>query len=220
MRINKFVAQATSLSRRAADLAITEGRVTVNENPATNGVNIIETDIVKLDGQTLATPAATTTVILNKPTGYVCSRKGQGSRTVYDLLPATLHHLKPVGRLDKDSSGLLLLTDDGDLANRLTHPRYSKEKVYQISLDKPLSLDHEQQIGRGVDLDDGLSRLEVKKLDMGDEHWQITMHEGRNRQIRRTFAALGYTVKTLRRTRFGPYSLDQLAPDQRYRTID
>ncbi|PID30438.1 ribosomal large subunit pseudouridine synthase B [Candidatus Saccharibacteria bacterium] len=216
MRINKYVAYTSSLSRRAADAAITDGRVTINNRVAQTGSQVQPTDTVCLDGTRL-TPAAThTTIILNKPTGYVCSRNGQGSKTVFALLPSKYQHLQPVGRLDKDSSGLLLLTSDGDLANQLTHPRYAKTKVYEITLDKPLQPHHQQLItDRGIMLEDGLSRFTITRQDsknMSHRHptYEVRMQEGRNRQIRRSFAALGYTVTTLHRTHFGPYALKDL----------
>ena len=208
MRINKFVAQATGLSRRAADHAINEGRVSLNTRAAQLGDNVEEGDSVILDSQRLNL-AAKTTIIFNKPAGYVCSRQGQGSRTIYDLLPAELHALKPVGRLDKDSSGLLVLTNDGQLAHELTHPRFAKTKVYEATLDKPLEPLHHQMINdHGIQLEDGLSKLTLAKLNVNGLEWQVTMSEGRNRQIRRTFEALGYAVTKLHRTHFGPYSLN------------
>jgi pseudouridine synthase len=211
MRINKFVAQATGLSRRAADQAIRDGRVTINGQPAELGDEVTDDLIIRLDDQLIELPAATITLILNKPVGYVSSRAGQGSQTIYELLPSEYHQLKPVGRLDKDSSGLLLLTNDGELANQLTHPRYAKTKIYDISLDKPLQPLHHQMINDlGVQLEDGSSQLSLQKLDASSRNWQVTMSEGRNRQIRRTFAALGYTVTKLHRTQFGPYQLSDL----------
>lgn len=189
----------------------------LNGRQATAGADVGDSDVVTLDGQVLTMPAETITVILNKPAGYVCSRDGQGSRTVYDLLPPELHHLKTVGRLDKDSSGLLLLTDDGELANRLTHPRYGKEKVYEITLDKPLKDEDRGQITKGVELDDGISRLRV--TGAGDKSLTVAMSEGRNRQIRRTFAALGYDVRSLHRIQFGTYKLNDLKPGNIYNFI-
>ena len=215
MRINKFLARATGLSRRAADQAITEGRVTIDDRVAVPGDNVSEIVVIKLDGKELSLPTSTTTIMLNKPVGCVSSRQGQGSRTIYDLLPPEFHNLKPVGRLDKDSSGLLLLTDDGELANQLTHPRYAKTKIYQIELDKPLSEADRRQIEKGIELNDGLSRLGLKPLSNG---WQVTMTEGRSRQIRRTFAALGYHVTKLHRTQFGDYQLDKL-PAGKYKVM-
>jgi 23S rRNA pseudouridine2605 synthase len=209
MRINKFVAQATGLSRRAVDEAIRQGRVQINSQTASLGDEVIPSDNVTLDKRPI-TPAVKTTIMLNKPFGYVVSRDGQGSQTIYDLLPDEFHTLKPVGRLDKDSSGLLLLTNDGELANQLTHPRYSKTKVYEIQLDKPLEPLHQQMISdHGIKLEDGPSKLNLQKGESA-RHWQVTMSEGRNRQIRRTFEALGYHVTKLHRNKFGPYSLNNL----------
>lgn len=254
MRLNKFIASASSLSRRGADEAIAYGRVTINGQTAAIGSQVKSTDTVCLDGVKLKIPTAHITIMLNKPVGYVCSRNGQGSKTIFELLPAEYQHLQPVGRLDKDSSGLLLLTDDGDLANELTHPRYTKTKVYEVTLDKPLEPLHQQMISDfGVTLEDGLSRFSVSKLESRDMRhesrgkdtpqsgntkvasgetksthdsrlmthdsptYQITMQEGRNRQIRRTFAALDYTVTTLHRTHFGAYTLNGLK--ERYHTL-
>lgn len=216
MRINRFVASATRLSRRGADEAIAEGRVTLNGGPAAAGVDVGPSDTVTLDGKILSLPAARTVIMLNKPAGYVCSRDGQGGRTVYELLPEDLHGLNPVGRLDKDSSGLLLLTDDGELANRLTHPRYGKDKVYEVSLDKPLAPEDAAKLAEGVELDDGPSRLSVQ--DEQGRNLTVSMKEGRNRQVRRTFAALGYAVDRLHRVRFGDYSLGSLKEGRYNRT--
>jgi pseudouridine synthase len=216
MRINKFIAQATGLSRRAADQAIIEGKVALNQQPARPGDAVQTSDVVTLDGRPLQLAPKTTTILLNKPIGYVCSRAGQGSRTIYDLLPPELHPLKPVGRLDKDSSGLLLLTNDGQLANELTHPSYAKQKVYEITLDKPLTASDKVKVERGVQIDDYTSRLQLSALKSAQpiiekRSWRVTMTQGRNRQIRHTFAALDYEVKTLHRTNFGTFALNQLA---------
>ena len=212
MRLNKFVAQATGMGRRAADATIQAGRIQVNGAPAQIGQEIADNDTVSLDGQRLAPLRQTATIMLNKPTGYVVSRKGQGSKTIYDLLPAEYQHLKPIGRLDKDSSGLLLLTNDGALANELTHPSRQKVKVYEVALDKPLAPLHQQMItDYGVLLDDGPSKFQLEAMDVKSrEKWRVIMHEGRNRQIRRTFKSLGYEVATLHRVQFGPYHLGTL----------
>ena len=213
MRLNKYIASGTSLSRRAADAAITAGRVTVNGHTAEPGMNITEADTVALDGRTITPADQAITLMLNKPRGYVVSRNGQGSQTIYDMLPVEYRQLKPVGRLDKDSSGLLLLTNDGQLAQQLTHPSKRKLKVYEVSLDKPLQPLHRQMISdHGLQLKDGPSKLQLERQAEGDDtRWIVTMHEGRNRQIRRTFQSLGYTVQTLHRTHFGDYALAGLA---------
>jgi 23S rRNA pseudouridine2605 synthase len=213
MRVNKFVALGSGLSRRGADAAIAEGRVRVNGLLSTAGQTIAEDDQVTLDDRPI-TPTVKTTIMFNKPVGYVCSRDGQGSRTIYDLLAPKYQHLNPVGRLDKDSSGLLLLTNDGELAQQLAHPSQQKQKMYEITLDKPLQPLHRQMIqDHGIQLEDGASQFQVERITDGDDtKWRITMYEGRNRQIRRTFQSLGYSVQVLHRTHFGPYSLNGVKP--------
>lgn len=207
MRLNRHIAFTTGYSRRSADALIKAGKVTVNGQVAQTGMIVKPTDTIIVEGKRVENSVATTTVILNKPVGYVCSRNGQGSKTIYDLLPNKYAHLKSVGRLDKDSSGLLLLTNDGQLAQTLTHPQYQKQKVYKVELDKPLSGQHKHEIERGIELEDGISHL---KLTGYHKNWHATMKEGRNRQIRRTFEALGYTVVGLHRIQFGPYKLNHL----------
>jgi 23S rRNA pseudouridine2605 synthase len=213
MRLNKYIALSTGLSRRGADEAIAENRVQLNGETVRQGRDITDADTVMLDDKIVSPPVSTTTIIFNKPRGYVVSRDGQGSQTVYDLLPPDLHELKPVGRLDKDSSGLLLLTNDGQLAQELTHPSRQKTKRYEITLDKPLAPLHRQMISDyGVTLEDGPSKLQLGRLHDGDDStWEVVMTEGRNRQIRRTFASLGYDVTHLHRTGFGTYLLGSLA---------
>jgi 23S rRNA pseudouridine2605 synthase len=212
MRINKYIAQSTGLSRRVADKAVEQGNVLVNGMPATPGQEVGEQDVVTLSGKTLTPPVKIQTIMLNKPIGYVVSRDGQGSKTIYELLPPELHHLKPIGRLDKDSSGLLLLTTDGQLAQELTHPKYQKTKIYEVRLSTPLAPLHRQMISdHGIQLTDGPSKLHLERATDGDDqNWRVTMHEGRNRQIRRTFAALGYMVTKLHRTNFGNFALGDL----------
>jgi 23S rRNA pseudouridine2605 synthase len=209
MRINKFIALTSGMSRRAADRAVQNGRVSVNGKLGLLTDTIQPDDIVVMDNQRLVAPEVLHTVMLNKPVGYVVSRNGQGSRNIYELLPPEYHKLKPIGRLDKDSSGLLVLTNDGDLAQTLTHPSFQKVKQYEISLSKPLQPLHRQMISDfGIILEDGRSQLGLDRLVDGDDtQWQVTMHEGRNRQIRRTFESLGYAVTRLHRTQFGTYSL-------------
>lgn len=211
MRLNVFLAKHTDLSRRKADTAITEGRVEINGVTAKLGDTVIDSDVVSLDSHVITPDSVTRTILLYKPIGYVCSRAGQGSMTVYDLLPAELQSLNSVGRLDKDSSGLLVMTNDGTLANELTHPRYGKVKRYEATLDKPLAPLHQQMINdHGIQLEDGPSRLTLMSLDESKLRWEVKMSEGRNRQIRRTFYALGYRVERLHRTHFGDYSLGDI----------
>lgn len=214
------------MSRREADRLIQEGRVTLNEEAAETGQSTGLSDVVRVDGDVLK-PQDKTTIMLNKPAGYITSRAQQGDTpTIYALLPESLWALKYIGRLDKDSRGLLLLTNDGDLMQELTHPSFAKVKVYYATLDRPLSGPDRNEIQEGVELNDGISKLEITETssETANTHnlktytYRITMREGRNRQIRRTFAALGYDVLGLQRIRFGNYELGDL-PEGEYRNI-
>ncbi len=208
MRINKYLAQATGYSRREIDRLIEENRIKVNGELPEIGQSVDETDAIIVDGMPVQRINAPTTIMLNKPAGYVCSRDGQGSQTIYDLIPAEFERLKPVGRLDKDSSGLILLTDDGDLAYKLTHPSFEKTKVYKVELSSAIDDRQRDMIEQGIRLEDGLSQL---LLNGSNFVWEVKMHEGRNRQIRRTFEAIGVKVRTLHRIQFGDYKLGDLA---------
>jgi 23S rRNA pseudouridine2605 synthase len=227
MRLNQYIALHTGIGRRSADRLIKEGKVTVNGQAPLIGHQVTQHDKVEVNGLKIKHKIRLITIMLNKPTGYVCSRNGQGSKTVYDLIPEELHHLKPVGRLDKDSSGLLLMTNDGKLANELTHPLHQKKKVYEVELDRSLDTKDKEKIEEGVMLEDGLSKLQVAYSDertadrkdskeiperstLNAARLRVAMFEGRNRQIRRTFAALGYKVENLHRTQFGSYGLQGL----------
>lgn len=234
IRLNKFLAERIGLSRREADDAIAAGEVLVDDQVAVLGARVSEQNKVFYRGQPVEFAKIYTYLKFNKPTGYVCSRKKQGDAdTIYSLLPEKFQSLKTVGRLDKDSCGLILLTDDGDMAFRLTHPKFMKYKVYIVTLDRPLEPLHQQMIADfGVDLPDGSSRLDLTCIDSsthpdsetesesyreavfphskGRKVWQVGMSEGRNRQIRRTFAALGYRVVFLKRIQFGNISLGDL----------
>lgn len=250
-RLNKYLAFCLGVSRREADELIAKRRVMIEGVPATLGAQIVPGTAVTVDGTPVIAPIAHRYIALHKPVGFVCSRKKQGTiDTIYSLLPPELHHLKPVGRLDKDSSGLLLLTDDGDFAHRMTHPSFYKTKVYEVGLDASLQPLHQQMISDfGVMLEDGKSQFLVERVEpigisseetsaaqarqgagapvrawseaVSDDDYthqaimyRIIMSEGRNRQIRRTFAALGYTVTRLHRTQFGNYSLGDISPGE------
>jgi 23S rRNA pseudouridine2605 synthase len=213
-RLNKYLALQLGISRREADELIAKGQVTINNTLAQLGARIKSDDRVAVKGKSVEEKAEHIYLLFNKPVGYVCSRRAQGDNpTIYTLLPKEYHHLKPVGRLDKDSSGLLLLSNDGDFAFRMTHPKFRKTKIYEVQLDHPLEPLHQQMISDyGIQLEDGASKFVVQRLeDRKSLTYQITMQEGRNRQIRRTFAALGYKVTTLHRTQFGTYSLSELS---------
>lgn len=217
MRLNKFLAERIGVSRREADDLIAGGRVTVDGKIAEFGMQIDDNTEVLVDKKNVAFSHNYTYLMLNKPRGYVSSRRRQGDTpTLYELLPKNLQTLKTVGRLDKESSGLILLTDDGDFAFRMTHPKFFKIKTYIVELDKPLAPLHQQMISDiGITLPDGLSKLFITKLadkngEISGKRLQVEMSEGRNRQIRRTFAALGYEVTGLDRIEFGRYKLGEL----------
>ena len=213
MRVNRFVAAASGLSRRAADLIVADGRVEIDGVVATTGADVADGAAVKLDGAILRLPENHLYVLLNKPVGYVCSRARQGAApTVYELLPAAYAGLKPVGRLDRDSSGLLLLSDDGDFIYRLTHPSRNKAKIYRVKLARPLTAADIRALETGVLLDDGSSK--VKILDQHGREVTVELREGRNRQLRRTFGAIDNGIVNLERVIMGPYRLDNLPVGQ------
>lgn len=226
-RLNKYLAFHLGLSRREADDLIANGSVLVDDKKAVLGGRIEPDQQIYVKGTLVKPKAHFTYLAFNKPIGYVSSRRQQGDNpTLYSLLPKKYHHLKPVGRLDKDSSGLLLLTDDGDFAYEMTHPKFYKVKTYEITLNKALAPLHQQMISDyGIQLEDGSSKLSLERID-DETHpaekqriaWRVIMHEGRNRQIRRTFGVLGYEVVKLHRTDFGSYTLGELMPKE-YRII-
>jgi len=215
MRLQKFLAQAGVASRRGAEALIAAGRVAVNGQPITvPGTNVDpEVDEVRVDGIPVRARAIEW-LALHKPPGYVSTRHDpQGRRTLYDLLPAGLRHLFSVGRLDADSEGLILLTNDGDAAQRLLHPRYQVERDYEVEVAGTPDGAALQHLLDGVELEDGPARaLRVRRL--GLQRIELTLREGRKREVRRMLAALGFPVRRLRRTRYGPVALGNLPPGQ------
>lgn len=213
-RLNKFLAERIGVSRREADDLIADGRVTIDGKPAVLGSRIDKSSKVCYNNKIIPFETDYLYLAFNKPVGYVCSRRAQGpAPTLYELLPKKYQMLKTVGRLDKDSSGLILLTNDGDFAFQMTHPKFHKEKVYEVTLDRPLEPLHQQMISDyGIMLDDGPSKFTIIRDADKDASYTVILSEGRNRQIRRTFAALGYRVATLHRTQFGKFQLSGLKP--------
>ena len=221
VRLNKYLATNFGVSRREADRLIEDGKVLINGKVAVIGRRVETGDKVEISGKEIKAQKLIY-LMLNKPKGYVCSRKRQGETpTIYELLPPEYQSLKNVGRLDKDSSGLILLTNDGDFAFQMTHPKFVKTKVYDVKINRELEPLHQQMIADfGVNLPDGRSKLGLMRIsDDSRKDWQVTMTEGRNRQIRRTFEALGYKVTYLHRKIFGPYLLGKLA-EGKYIEID
>ena len=214
IRLNKFLAERLGVSRREADNLISSGKITVNRKTATLGTKIDKKSKVFYNNKLVPYETSYSYIGFHKPIGYVCSRHAQGNTpTIYELLPEQFRQLKTVGRLDKNSSGLILLTNDGDFAYQMTHPKFHKTKIYEVELNRVLEPLHQQMISDfGVLLDDGPSKFLVIHDDsVSQSHYIVKLTEGRNRQIRRTFAALGYKVTKLHRTHFGKYELGNLA---------
>jgi 23S rRNA pseudouridine2605 synthase len=212
VRLNRYLASTGMGSRRAADEIIRAGRVTVNGATAELGTRVSETDDVRVDGRPVQVQA-TMVVLLHKPAGVVTTaRDPQGRPTVVDLVPAPVR-LFPVGRLDRETTGLLLLTNDGALADRLMHPRNGVRKTYvaRVAADPPERV--LERLRRGVELDDGPTAPADVRL-RGPGRVEIAIHEGRNRQVRRMLAAVGHPTRALHRTGYGGLELGDLRPGE------
>jgi 23S rRNA pseudouridine2605 synthase len=212
MRLNAWLARAGVASRRKADELIKAGRVTVNGAPGQLNTFVQATDDVRLDGRPLARQKLAY-VLLNKPAGVVTTAHDpQGRRTVVSLVDHP-SRVVPVGRLDADTTGALLLTNDGDLAHRLAHPRYEVDKVYEVECWTQPSEADLKKLREGVELDDGPSRpAKVRRLD--PRRIELTIHEGRNRQVRRMLEAVGHRVRHLHRSRYANLTVDGLEPGE------
>jgi 23S rRNA pseudouridine2605 synthase len=210
MRLNAYLARAGVASRRGADDLIRAGRVRVNGGRGELGTFVGADDVVELDGRRLA-PQALTYVLLYKPPGVVTTaRDPQGRPTVVELVPPDIR-LAPVGRLDADTTGALLLTNDGELAHRLAHPRYRVDKVYEADVEGRLSEDELSRLAEGVDLDDGRTAPAAARL-LGPFRVELTIHEGRKHQVKRMLGAIGHPVVRLHRSRYAELTLDGLGP--------
>ncbi len=213
MRVHRALAQAGVASRRAAEKLVAEGRVTVNGDVAEVGQVVRDVDVIAVDGRRVqAEPIRT--YMLNKPMGVVSTASDpEGRPTVLDGLPADVR-LYPIGRLDIDTTGLLLITNDGDLAHRLMHPRSKVPKTYEALVDGRVSSTAVRALRNGIELDDGPTqpaRVEVLDRQAPGGTWlRIEITEGRNRQVRRMCEALGHRVRRLVRTRYGGLGLGRL----------
>ena len=212
MRLNKFLASAGLGSRRSCEQLILDGRVTVNGEECTEfATQIGDSDSVKVDGK-LVKPQSTMTLLLNKPRGYLCTRSDPHSRrTIYDLIPASFPRLSHVGRLDKESEGLIVLTNDGDLSLRMTHPRYKIEKEYEVKLDRPFDFEMASKLRKGIHIEGGIARAD-KIARISKFRVRLILRQGIKRQIRMMFYELGYEVLELRRVRIGSIGVSDLRP--------
>ncbi len=224
MRLQKYLAEAGVASRRASEALIEAGRVSVNGETARLGMSVEDGDTVLLDGKPVVKREQRTVLLFYKPRGVVCtSDDPEGRKTVQDFFSDIPVRLFNVGRLDLNSEGLLLMTNDGELAYYLTHPRYGAEKTYYAVLDGVLTEDEAERLRCGVRLDDGMTApavlTHIARTARGDTSLLMTIHEGRNRQIRRMAEAVGHKTLRLKRERFGIFSLGTLEPGQwRYAT--
>lgn len=211
MRINKYLESCGVGSRRFCDSLVSEGKVLVNGRVGKIGQDVSEKDSVSLDGKKLTPVQKELYFIMNKPKGYICSVKDEkGRKTVMELLPKTSSRVVPVGRLDYDSEGLLLFTNDGDLINRLTHPRHEIPKTYLVKIEGDIQESALAKLRAGVELDGRLTnKSNVKVIDSDDKFTKlsITITEGRNRQVRRMFESVGKEVVFLKRIKIGDLTL-------------
>lgn len=215
MRINKYLAECGVASRRACDKLIADGKVTVNGKTAALGDDVNEgKDEVFVDGEPVRPGVKHQYYLMNKPKGYICSvRDERGRKTVMDLLPAGAGRVYPVGRLDYDSEGMLILTDDGDLAFRLTHPKNEIPKTYLVKIEGSISDNALNALRAGVELDGRLtnkSKVKVVETDKKYTKLHVTINEGRNRQVRRMFESIGKEVTFLKRIKIGDMGLGSL----------
>jgi 23S rRNA pseudouridine2605 synthase len=222
VRLQAFLARAGAApSRRKAEAPILEGRVAVNGQTASLGATVTSQDNVTLDGNPVRLPDTSVYLALNKPPGVLTTmRDDRGRSTVADLMP-DVPGLVPAGRLDRDTTGLLLLTNDGDLAHRITHPSSEMEKEYRLTVRNPVSDEAIAALSAGPTLEDG--KMHPPELStLGRTHhtttFDLTIHEGRNRIIRRACAAVGLRLDSLHRVRVGPVTLGDLPPGQ-YRRL-
>ena len=213
----KALTEAGIGSRRWLADAIKQGRVKVNGEIAEDFRQQVDVEIdhISISGQPIdLKPRQLVYLVLNKPKGIMSTTSDErGRRTVIDILPEKYRHIRlyPVGRLDKDSTGLLLLTNDGELTNRLTHPRFEHEKEYLVSISGKLNADEKQKLEQGIELEDGLTHpTEIKEVEAPPFNYSITIHEGRKRQVRRMFESIGHTVQVLKRIRMGNLNLGKL----------
>jgi 23S rRNA pseudouridine2605 synthase len=219
VRLAKYLASAGIASRRASEEIVRAGRVKVDGVRVTDAARDVgSADAVTVDGKPLEQPPERVVYALNKPAGVVSTaRDTHGRPTVVSLVPRD-QRLYPVGRLDTDTTGLILLTNDGELAHRLTHPRFEVDKTYRVQVANPPIRKHALRALRdGVQLDDGTT-APARARRAGPATLELTIHEGRKRQVRRMCEAVGHPVKRLERVRFGPLSLGDLKPG-RYRRL-
>jgi 23S rRNA pseudouridine2605 synthase len=220
VRLNKFIAQSGAASRRKADLLIEAGQVSINGRVIKELGTQVDpiNDRVVVEGLTIRLPNIKSYIAFYKPRGTLSTVSGPGETLEPFLAEMRDPGLFHVGRLDKDSEGLLLITNDGEWANRVTHPRYQTSKEYELELDRAISTVEVERLLQGVELDDGLFKADALE-EVGPKKLRVTIHDGRNRVLRRVFAQLGYEVNLLKRLRIGEVRLGRMKPGQ-WKSID
>lgn len=213
-RLQKFMATAGVASRRKSEDLILEGKVKVNGEVVKElGFKVSDSDEIEVSGRILSKPRKNTYYLLNKPVGYVTTvTDPQGRKTVMGLIPKDTR-VFPVGRLDIMTEGLLLLTDDGDLAYKLTHPKHEIEKEYHVKVNGTITHEQIEKLKSGVILEDGLTapaKAAIVNINKGETLLSLTIHEGKNRQVRRMIDAIGKKVLKLKRVRYGHLSLEDV----------
>ncbi|HLB20032.1 MAG TPA: pseudouridine synthase [Gaiellaceae bacterium] len=213
MRLNAYLARAGIASRRGSDELIKAGRVRVNDVPGELNTYVHPGDRVEVDGKQV-TPQSLRYVLLHKPAGTVTTaRDPQGRPTVVELVEKIQERVVPVGRLDADTTGALLLTNDGPLAHRLAHPRYGVEKVYEVDVEGQPDDAALEKLAAGVELDDGRT-APAKVRRLGPAKLELTLHEGRKHQVKRMCEAVGHPVLRLHRSRYAGLTVEGLEPRQ------
>jgi 23S rRNA pseudouridine2605 synthase len=221
MRLQRYLAASGVASRRRSEELITAGLVKVNGKVVRElGTSVADGDVVMFQGRVVAPALEPAYIVMYKPLGVMTTMSDpEGRRTIADVLKnsGTTRRVVPVGRLDYDTDGVLLLTDDGALAHILTHPKYGVEKTYRVALRGRMTPSHVAAIQQGIKLDDGRAQpaqVRVVAARRDQSNVDITIHEGRNRQVRRMFEELGHTVLGLTRLRFGPIGLGDMTPGE------
>lgn len=213
MRINKYLASSGIASRRESDKLVQDGRVTVNGKVVSLGIEVSDSDKVCVDGKPVSIKK-NEYYILNKPKGYICSvSDDRGRKTVLDLMPKNIGRIYPVGRLDYDSEGLLILTTDGELAQHLTHPSNNVPKTYLVKVEGRLTESDLNPIRSGIEVDGYVtkkSKANIVETNKDFTKAHITIYEGKNREIRKMFSAIGKEVSLLKRIKIGELSLKGL----------
>ncbi len=214
IRLNKYIASSGLCSRRKADELIEQGKVAVNGKTVNELGYLVQPKDKVFVNKKLIHPVKHEYYRFYKPAGYITTCDDEkGRKTIYDLLPENLAGLKPVGRLDKDSTGLLILTNDGDLINALTHPSIKVPKVYMVTVDSVLTRAELEKLANGVEIEPNkIAYADIQVLNMDNKHteMQITLYQGMNRQIRKMFEYIGHEVKVLKRIQHATLTLDGL----------